>query len=122
MPSIRNSTLTGDPVAVAVQMTDDPLSIALLAIFVETVLVTAGGRLNVAVQFLAAFMVSDPSVQSASPVQLAKTDPEAGVAVRATTVPLFRVAVHVLPQLIPAGELETVPVPFPAFVTARENV
>jgi len=67
-------------------------------------------------------MISDPSVQSASPVQLAKTDPEAGVAVRATIVPLLRLAPHVPPQLIAAGELETVPVPVPALATVREYI
>ncbi len=46
-------------------------------------------RLKVAVQVLLAVMVTEASEQSASPVQPAKTDPLAGVAVRVTTVPLL---------------------------------
>ena len=40
-------------------------------------------------------------------------DPAAGVAVNVITVPLAKPAEHVAPQLIPAGLLVTVPVPFP---------
>ena len=39
---------------------------------------------------------------------------EEGVAVSVTDVPLLKAALHVEPQLIPAGELETVPLPVPA--------
>ena len=55
-------------------------------------------------------------------VFLANTDPEAAVAARATTVPLLKLPEQVVPQLMPAGELDTVPVPVPVFATARENV
>src|SRR5690348_4707820 len=89
--------------------------------FVESVLVT-GWTLKVAVQLFPAFIVSEPSLQSVSPVHPAKTDPEAAVAVRATTVPLLKLPEQVLPQLMPEGELDTVPVPAPVFVTATENV
>jgi len=89
--------------------------------FVETVLVT-GWRLKVAVQFFPAFIVSEPSLQSVSPVHPAKTDPEPALAVRATMAPLLKVPEQILPQLMPAGELDTVPVPVPVFATARENV
>jgi hypothetical protein len=41
------------------------------------------------------------------------------VAVRVTAVFRANVAEHVAPQFIPAGELVTVPVPVPVFVTAR---
>ena len=118
---MRNSTRAGELLAVAVQTTDDPLRIALLAMFVETVLVT-GWRLKVAVQFFPAFIVSEPSLQSVSPVHPAKTDPEPALAVRATIAPLLKVPEQVVPQLMPAGELDTVPVPVPVFATARENV
>ncbi len=46
-------------------------------------------RLNVAVQVLLAVMVTEASEQSASPLQPAKVEPVAGVAVRVTTVPLM---------------------------------
>ena len=67
-------------------------------------------------------MVSEPSLQSMSPVQPAKIDPAAAVAVKAMTVPLLKVPEQVLPQLMPAEELLTVPVPVPVFATDRENV
>jgi len=89
--------------------------------FVESVLVT-GWTLKVAVQLFPAFIVTEASLQSASPVHPAKTDPEAAVTVRATTMPLLKLAEQVLPQLMPAGELDTAPVPVPAFATASENV
>jgi len=117
---MTNSTRTGEPVGVAVQMTDEPLNRALLVILVEIVFV--GTRVNVAVQLLAAFIVSDPSLQSASPLHPAKTDPEAAVVVRATTAPLLKAYEQVLPQLIPPGELEIVPVPVPALATVREYI
>jgi len=120
---MTNSTRTGEPVGVAVQMTDEPLNRALLVILVEIVFV--GTRVNVAVQLLAAFIVSDPSLQSASPLHPAKTDPEEAVALRATMMPLLKAPEapeQVLPQLIPVGELDTVPVPVPIFVTATGKV
>jgi hypothetical protein len=89
--------------------------------FVETVLVT-GWRLKAAVQFFPAFIVSEPSLQSVSPVHPAKIDPESALAVRATMAPLLKAPEQVLPQLMPAGELDTVPVPVPIFVTAMGKV
>jgi hypothetical protein len=47
----------------------------------------------------------------------ANTDPELGVAARLIEEPLAKLALHVEPQLIPAGVLVTVPVPLPALVT-----
>ena len=44
---------------------------------------------------------------------------DAGVAVSVTDVPLSKFAVQVAPQLMPAGELETVPEPAPAVLTAN---
>ena len=74
-----------------------------------------GISVNVAVQFLAALIVTTPSEQSASPLQPAKVEPASGVAVRVTTVFSAKLALHVSPQLIPAGALVTVPLPVPAF-------
>jgi hypothetical protein len=56
-------------------------------------------------------------VPAQSPDQPAKRDFRPGVAVRVTAVPCVNVATQVEPQLMPAGELVTVPVPRPAFVT-----
>ena len=76
--------------------------------------------MNVAVTLVLALTVT---VQVAVPVQApdqpAKVEPEEGVAVRVTEVPLLKVAAQVEPQLIPAGVLVTVPVPVPAGVTVR---
>jgi len=49
------------------------------------------------------------------PDQLETVDPLPAVAVRMTTVPALHVPEHVDPQLIPIGELVTVPLPFPLF-------
>lgn len=52
------------------------------------------------------------------PVQLAKVEPLAGVAVRTILSPIVNCAPQAWPgQLMPAGELTTAPVPFPAGVT-----
>ena len=56
------------------------------------------------------------------PVQLAKR-PVVGEADKVTEVPATKLAVHVAPQSIPAGELATLPVPpFWIFVTVSVNV
>jgi hypothetical protein len=54
-----------------------------------------------------------------APLQPAKVDPAAAVAVRVTTVPLLKFALQVPGQLMPAGLLLTEPVPVPAGVTVR---
>jgi hypothetical protein len=57
-----------------------------------------------------------------APLQPVNVLPAAGVAVSVTDVPELYVALHVAPQLIPAGALVTVPVPDPAFVTVSACV
>lgn len=47
----------------------------------------------------------------------ANVDPELGVAVSVMAVPAVKFALHVWPQLMPAGVLLTVPPPLPALTT-----
>jgi hypothetical protein len=78
--------------------------------------------LNVAVTDSAAFIVTEHvpvPVQPAAPLHPANVDPVAAAAVSTTTWPLVKLAEHVVPQLIPAGLLVTVPVPVPASSTVR---
>jgi len=76
--------------------------------------------LNVAVADLGAFIVTEQvPVPVQAPLQPAKVELDAGVAVKVTEVPLVKVAEQVVGQLIPDGLLATVPVPVPALVTAR---
>jgi hypothetical protein len=75
--------------------------------------------MKVAVQARAPISVTVPSVQSGFPLQPAKPESAAAVAVRVTVVYAGRVATHVGPQSIPTGVEVTVPLPVPTFVTAR---
>ena len=84
--------------------------------------VTSGRRANVAVQERSVESWTLPSTQSAAPPQPVKLDPAAAAAKSVTVVPLAKVAEHVTPQLIPVGELVTVPEPAPAFVTESVRV
>jgi hypothetical protein len=52
-----------------------------------------------------------------TPVQPVKLEPTVAIAVNVTDV--LKLAAHVVPQLMPAGELVTVPPPVPAGVTVR---
>lgn len=63
-----------------------------------------------------------PVPEHPPPLQPVKLDPEAGVAVRLTVLPLSKVAEHVAPQLMPAGALTTEPEPVPAGVTVMSNL
>src|SRR5439155_10877481 len=56
------------------------------------------------------------------PLQPLKVEPAAGAAVSVTAVPLVKLAEQVAPQLIPTGELVTVPLPVPAGVTVSAKV
>ena len=77
--------------------------------------------LKVAVQLMLPLTVTEPLAQPV-PDQPAKVEPEAGTAVKATVVPLLKVVEQVLPQLIPAGELVTVPLPVPPRFTVTVKV
>jgi hypothetical protein len=60
-------------------------------------------------------------VPEQAPDQPAKVNPVAGVAVKLTLLPVPKFAVQVWPQLIPLGSLLTMPLPFPARVTVRDD-
>ncbi len=78
--------------------------------------------LNVAVTVTAALTVTvhvPVPGHPATPLQPANVDPSPAVAVKTTTAPLAKLAEHVVGQLIPAGALDTVPVPVPASATVN---
>ena len=80
--------------------------------------VDGGAMLKVAVTAVAELTVSaHEPVPEHAPVQPAKVEPEAGVAVRVNAVPRVTDCEHVVPQLMPLGVLVTVPEPEPLFVT-----
>ena len=85
-----------------------------------TVSLTLKG-LNVAVTDFAAFMVTEHvfAFPEHAPLQPANLSPVPAVAVNFTTVPLAKLAEHVVPQLIPDGRLVIVPVPVPASAAVR---
>jgi hypothetical protein len=58
-------------------------------------------------------------VPEQAPPQPAKVEPAAGVAVSVTEVPWPYVSAQSAPQLMPAGEEVTVPLPVPDLVTDR---
>ena len=78
-------------------------------------------NVNVAVTFWAALIVSVqfPVPLQPPPLQPAKVDPPDAVAVSVTLVPALKAAVHVAPQLMPAGLEVRVPVPVPALATVK---
>ena len=79
--------------------------------------------LNVAVTARAAVIESTQEpVPVQAPLQPANVEPLAAAAVSVTDVPLATFALHVVPQLTPAGEDVTVPAPVPAFVTLNAKV
>src|SRR5436309_2657833 len=81
-------------------------------------------RVKVAVTVVAAETVTthDPVPEQPPPLQPVKVEPAAGVAVNVTAVPLAKLAEQLAPQLIPAGELVTVPLPVPALLTVSAKL
>ena len=67
----------------------------------------------------AVIVSTQPPRPEQAPDQPVNFEPEAGASVRVTAVPLLNGAEQVAPQLIPAGELVTVPEPEPLLVTVR---
>jgi hypothetical protein len=73
---------------------------------------------NVAVTYWAwlIFTMQD-SAPVHAPLQLTKVEPASGIAVSVTTVPLVKLELHAVPQLMPPGMEATIPVPAPLLVT-----
>src|SRR5262249_56273262 len=71
---------------------------------------------NVAVTVVALVgeTVQVPVPEQPPPDQPAKTEPAPGVAVRTTELPDGKIAEQVMPHVIPAGALVTLPLPAPA--------
>lgn len=82
----------------------------------------ARGIVKRAVAVLAPSMVSlQGSVPLHASLHPAEEEPLSEVAARATEVSLLNEPKQVEPQLMPKGELVTVPLPVPTFLTARDN-
>ena len=62
-----------------------------------------------------------PVPEQEAPLQPVKAEPDAAVAVSVTWVSARNDLLHVLPQLIPLGALETLPEPVPVLLTVRVN-
>jgi hypothetical protein len=79
----------------------------------RTTVTTTGAGANAALTAVAVVIVSVqvPVPEQPPPDQPLNTEPAAAVAVSVTLVPGVNVAEHVAPQLMPAGELATVPLP-----------
>ena len=85
-------------------------------------LMAVGEYVNVAVTFRAAVrLIVQLPVPVQSPLQPEKKFPAAGAAANTTLVPLLKLAVQVPPQLIPDGELVTVPLPVPDLATFKSK-
>jgi hypothetical protein len=91
-----------------------PLPVPILAT------VSAALTVNVAVALRSALMtnVQVGEVPLQAPLQPVNVEPVAGVAVSVTVVPLARPTSQVVPQLMPAGLLATLPPPVPAVATS----
>ena len=88
----------------------------------EVVNVKSGEKfaVTVAAAFIATVQVPVP--EHRPPLQPVNTEPPAAAAVKVTLLPCVKFALHVAPQLIPAGALVTVPDPDPVFDTVIAKV
>jgi hypothetical protein len=85
-----------------------------------TIVRPTGESAKVAVTLVAALIeTTQEAVPAQPPLQPAKVEPGAAVAVKVTLLPLGKVAEQVAPQLMPAGALPTVPAPAPVLLTLR---
>jgi hypothetical protein len=85
---------------------------------------STGCRPKSAVTVVAALSVTvqAPVPVHPPPLHPLKSEPASGAAVSVTMVPLGKLAEQLVPQLMPAGELVTVPTPLPALLTMRARV
>src|SRR5436190_4407676 len=84
-----------------------------------------GSASNVAVTSLAALIVTRhlfSPLTEPQPDQVTALLPAAAAPVSVTVVPSSNSAAHSVPQLMPAGELVTVPEPVPCFLTVSLNL
>lgn len=97
-----------------------PLPVPLLVIVNVAV---AGTAVKSALTICAPFMVTTqpPVPLQPPPLHPAKLEPASAIAVKVIALPVENPALHVLPQLIPAGALVTVPVPVPVLVIVRTS-
>ena len=80
-------------------------------------------EVNVAVtDFAASIVTTHGPAPSHAPAHPSKVDVASATAVKVTDVLASKVASHVVPQSIAAGDEETVPPPVPSFVTVRPNI
>lgn len=107
------------PVTVAVKVTDCPDVDGLVPETSAVVLVSCA--VKVAVTVVAALMVTvqPPAPLQPPPDQPVKAEPVVAAAVSVIAEPEVTLVEHVAPQLIPAGDDVTVPVPVPALTTVR---
>jgi hypothetical protein len=123
-PFQRTTDVAAKPVPFTVSVKAAPPTVTLVGDRLVTAGTGSSGRstrsvLNVAVTAVAALIVHAhvAAVPLQAPLQPAKTDPEAAVAVSVTGVPTARDSAQSAPQAMPAGALVTVPEPVPFFVT-----
>jgi hypothetical protein len=119
LDKVTTTLLAAAPVSVTVPLDEfPPITLVGLTVIEES---AAGGlELKAALTDFAAFMVTlQAPVPLQAPLQPANVESESGAAVKLTTVPLGKLAEHVVPQEIPEGVLATVPVPVPLLATVR---
>src|SRR5439155_18601821 len=81
-----------------------------------------GAKVAVTVVAAESVITHVPVPEQPPPLQPVKAEPAAGLALRVTTAPLAKLAVHVAPQVMPDGALVTVPAPVPALETVSAKL